>query len=92
MAKKAQSDVETKSQARSVPMIRVTTGYRGRLTNEQYIVPGVYTVDDPALFGLAQFLVDNGRAEVLPTVAMDEESVTFVTPEDEQLPADEIED
>lgn len=42
--------------------IKVDPGYRGRRTNEQFIAPGVYDFDDPALFGTAQYLIDAGRA------------------------------
>lgn len=44
-------------------MIKVNEFYRGRSTGEQPIAPGVYSADDPALFGLADFLVESGRAE-----------------------------
>lgn len=44
-------------------MIEVKEFYRGRATNEQAIVPGQYAEDDPRLFGLADFLVETGRAE-----------------------------
>lgn len=42
--------------------IQVTTNYRGRRTQEQLIAPGIYFREDPALFGLADFLVETGRA------------------------------
>ena len=42
--------------------LRVVVGYRGRRTHEQYIAPGLYAETDPALHGLADFLLDSGRA------------------------------
>ncbi len=45
--------------------IEVTTGYRGRRTDEAWIAPGVYAADDPALHGQASFLIDSGRARWL---------------------------
>ncbi len=45
--------------------IQVKRSFSGRLTAERWIVAGEYDVDDPALFGLAQYLVDNGFADVV---------------------------
>lgn len=42
--------------------IRLLRDYAGRRTNEQRILPGVYAADDPALFGQAEYLVENGHA------------------------------
>lgn len=42
--------------------IRVTKEFRGRRTKEQWIRPGDYDESDPALYGLAQTLVDEKRA------------------------------
>lgn len=42
--------------------IEVKQTYRGRKTRELPIHPGVYFRDDPLLFGLADFLVETGRA------------------------------
>lgn len=76
MAKKASTPKAAQSQSTEAPkgtrivkMIRVHTGYRGKKTRERYIEPGFYVVTDDRLFGLAQFLVDTGRAELLPTAA-----------------------
>lgn len=44
--------------------IKVTTGYRGVSTKEQYIAIGEYDSNDPILCGQAQFLVDTGRAVI----------------------------
>lgn len=44
--------------------IRLQSGYRGRPSGEQYIVPGEYDGADPALFGLADYLVETGHAVV----------------------------
>ena len=38
-------------------------GFCSAQTNERVIHPGVYEVNDPRIFGLAEFLVDQGRAE-----------------------------
>lgn len=46
-------------------MIQILKGYRGRLTGEQFIPPGVYREDDDALFGLADYLVANRHAVVV---------------------------
>jgi hypothetical protein len=43
-------------------MIEVKQNYGGRLTKEQRIAPGIYTDDDPALFGIADYLVNSGYA------------------------------
>lgn len=42
--------------------IRVLIGYRGKRTHEQFIAPGIYAETDPALHGLADFLLESGRA------------------------------
>ena len=76
----------------SVPMISVTVGYRGKSTGERYIAPGIYAVNDPDLYGQAEFLVASGRAEFLPTVELVEETVTTVTdvtPQNEQKPTEQ---
>jgi hypothetical protein len=43
-------------------MIRVLHNYGGRNTKEQRILPGEYADSDPALFGLAEYLVEHGHA------------------------------
>ena len=43
-------------------MIKVTTGYRGKPSNEQFIAPGEYEVGSDRLFGLERYLVQNGFA------------------------------
>lgn len=45
-----------------IQFIQLLHSYRGRLTKEQPINPGVYMVNDPKLFGLAKYLVANGHA------------------------------
>lgn len=57
---KKQSKVEN---ATGIRAVRVLENYGGALTSEQRILPGVYAEDDPALFGLAEYLVDNRFAE-----------------------------
>lgn len=49
-------------------MIKVLWGYRGAPSNGQYIAPGQYDENDEHLFGLAQYLLQNGHA-----VAMEHE-------------------
>lgn len=40
--------------------------YQGRVNKEIiHIEAGVYEIDDPALFGRGQYLVDNGHAVVI---------------------------
>lgn len=46
--------------------IQVRWGYA--LSLGQYIPPGIYESDDPALFGLAQYLLDNGHAALEGTL------------------------
>lgn len=46
-------------------MIEVLHNYGGKATNEKRIKPGVYDDDDEALFGLADYLVENGHAKRL---------------------------
>ncbi|MFN8452024.1 MAG: hypothetical protein U0521_26380 [Anaerolineae bacterium] len=43
--------------------IRVNRDFGGRITDERRIPPGEYALDDPALFGVGQYLLDNGFAE-----------------------------
>ncbi len=50
--------------------IQVLHNYGGRLTHERRILPGVYADDDPRIFGLAQYLVDNGHAIALGAPVM----------------------
>lgn len=46
-------------------MIRVLHDYGGANTRERRIEPGDYASDDPALFGLAEYLVENNHAIVI---------------------------
>lgn len=48
--------------------IRVLHNYGGRNTKEQRILPGEYAIDDPALFGVADYLVENGHAVAVQSV------------------------
>lgn len=43
-------------------MIRVLINYGGSNTNERRIEPGDYAEDDPRLFGIADYLKQNGHA------------------------------
>lgn len=60
--------------------IEVKQTYRGRKTREQPIHPGIYFREDPALFGLADFLIETGRAiEIKGESQVPEEAITSVT-------------
>jgi hypothetical protein len=62
--------------------IQVTQHYRGVLTQEQVIAPGVYEVGDPRLFGIEDYLVnDQGKAHYWP----DEDDEVDIEPEDDDL-------
>jgi hypothetical protein len=43
-------------------MIHVSNGYRGAPSKERYIEAGDYAEDDERLFGLAEYLLENGHA------------------------------
>lgn len=43
-------------------IIQVLHTYGGRLTKREKILPGVYDTEHNALYGIAQYLVDNGHA------------------------------
>lgn len=45
--------------------IQVIRDFAGRLTGERRIFPGEYALEDPALFGAGQYLLDNGFAVVI---------------------------
>lgn len=47
--------------------IFVKVNYGGLPTEGRRILPGTYAPDDPALFGLAEYLVANGHAELQGT-------------------------
>jgi len=49
--------------------IQLKRDFAGRLTNEARILPGVYDSEDPALFGIAAYLVDNGFAVIIEEAA-----------------------
>lgn len=44
--------------------IRVTREFAGRITHEQRIYPGEYGLEDDVLFGVGQYLLDNGFAVI----------------------------
>lgn len=50
-----------------VQRVTVREYYIGYRSNEQLIKPGEYDVSDPALFGLADYLVELGKADFQPT-------------------------
>lgn len=68
--------------------IQLKRAFSGRLTNEAWIQAGVYAPDDPALMGLAEYLVENGHAVI---VGGDVEAVE-PTPEAAQSEADQAPD
>jgi hypothetical protein len=45
--------------------IEVLQNFGGVETGERRIVPGVYAIDDPRLFGCGQLLLDYGMAQVI---------------------------
>jgi hypothetical protein len=40
----------------------IFAGYRGPITDERYIPEGTYAETDPVVLGLAEYLVELGRA------------------------------
>jgi e3 binding domain. len=52
--------------------IQVLRDFAGKLTNERRIYPGVYFLDDEALYGVGQYLIDNGFALELEPPTIDE--------------------
>lgn len=46
-------------------VVIVTKGYRGPSTNEQWVEPGTYEVDDPGLHGGQKRLIAVGRARII---------------------------
>jgi hypothetical protein len=45
--------------------IEVLQNFGGVETGERRILPGIYTIDDPRLFGCGQLLLDYGMARTL---------------------------
>jgi len=63
----SQSSEESLPTSSPLPaQLRLLHDYRGSRTGERIIAEGIYDVDDPALMGLADYLVTNGHARVLP--------------------------
>lgn len=56
--------------------IHVKVNYGGRITQERRILPGVYVLDDPRLFGVGQYLLDNGHA----VAVVDPQAIVIPTP------------
>lgn len=48
--------------------IKVVVYFQGHMTDEQIIAPGVYDMNDPALFGCGAYLVERGKAVVLDVI------------------------
>ncbi|MBL8119888.1 MAG: hypothetical protein JNJ78_20320 [Anaerolineae bacterium] len=63
-----------------VQRVTVREYYIGYRSNEQMIKPGEYDIDDPALFGLAAYLVELGKADFQPTFKVPVASVPRRTP------------
>lgn len=72
------------------PTIEVLRVYGGRLTQGRHIQPGVYAVDDPALYGAAaDYLVKNGHARRVTMVVQKEpQSQPEAVPKEPQSDAD----
>ena len=51
--------------SKSVMRIEVFNNYGGKPSNGERIEPGFYYEDDPALFGLSDYLVTNGHARYI---------------------------
>lgn len=62
--------------------------YRGNRTGGELVKRGEYASDDPRIFGLAQYLVDNGHARVV-TPAKAQEAPALVSTADEPTEAQE---
>jgi len=50
--------------------------YRGKPSNDRLIPAGIYDENDPALFGLANYLVQNGHAVFVSEPTVTTEAVT----------------
>jgi hypothetical protein len=55
--------------------IKMLKNFGGVLTNEKRIVEGVYESDDPSLFGIADYLVDNGHAVIVADASGQDKTV-----------------
>lgn len=69
-------------------LIRVLHNFGGHVTAERRIEPGLYSEDDPRLFGVGDYLLENGHAElagdeISPPNETDGESGGEQTPTDE---------
>lgn len=64
-------------------VINVPFNYCGANTNGKAIVKGEYKADDPALFGLASYLVEHGHAKLV-SGSLDELPDSPAEPEPEQ--------
>lgn len=65
-------------------LVRVLHNYGGHVTNDRRIEPGLYSEDDPRLFGAADYLIENGHAELAGVLPDPEPVAEELTP-----PADE---
>lgn len=72
--------------------IKVLREFSGRITREQRIYPGEYTLDDPALFGAGQYLLDNDFAEQIPLTREDPEFHEFIAEVTAHMHQDDDED
>jgi hypothetical protein len=58
------SAVDSEPAAKPKRTILVLRHYQGRRSNEQVIFPKAYYDDDPELYGLADYLLENGYARL----------------------------
>jgi hypothetical protein len=65
---------------RKIELFRWYTGIR---TQEQPIFPGIYNVNDKALYGLADYLVENGHARYLDDPTPIEENGSAILDHDD---------
>ena len=61
-------------------LIRVLRNYGGHVTAERRIEPGLYPEDDPRLFGVGDYLIENGHAELAGEVPDPEPVADETTP------------
>lgn len=74
-------------------LFRVLHNYGGHVTAERRIEPGLYAEDDPRLFGVGDYLLQNGHAELAGVLPDPEPMADETTPptddtDGEEPPAD----
>lgn len=78
-------------------LIRVLHNFGGHVTAERRIEPGLYSEDDPRLFGVGDYLLENGHAELAGVLPDPEPVADEISPPNEtdgesggeQTPTDE---